>query len=198
MKKLIQTIISLLLILASFQCVADKEPWYFKFGFGGAVISNPSQYDNYLTQLEAQPGADRSTHSLDIAIYYPNVNEPNVGFGIAFTSSGDMVTRDAVEDFITTETYGGSYIKFFGPEIGIGFNYRVDAGLAARRYTFSDKTSEYYSETTRKWGAGVLVGIGYGFGITSGTRLVFDLNATSRNIESETFNAIQLGLGFIF
>ena len=53
-------------------------------------------------------------------------------------------------------------------------------------------------EGTTDSGLGILVGVGYAHPITSGTRIVLNLNYATRRIEGDTYNTVGISLGGLF
>lgn len=53
-------------------------------------------------------------------------------------------------------------------------------------------------DETSDWGLGGLVGVGWSQPITSGTRLTFQVNGSLRQVEGDSWKAINLTLGGLF
>ena len=72
-------------------------------------------------------------------------------------------------------------MSFLQNRIGQGPFVRVDVGPARAVVGNSDDF-----EATSDWGWGFLGGVGYGLLVTSGTRLLFQINYGLRRVEGDT------------
>ena len=57
--------------------------------------------------------------------------------------------------------------------------------------------SEGFEESSEK-GAGVLLGGGYGFAVTEGTRILLNVNYAMRRVEEENYGMLGISLGGLF
>jgi hypothetical protein len=77
--------------------------------------------------------------------------------------------------------------------IGKGLFVRGDFG--ASRLVLSTKG---YGDESSKWGVGGLLGAGFGVPISSGTRLLLNVNYSLRKVEGEAYKTLQISIGGLF
>ena len=84
-------------------------------------------------------------------------------------------------------------MNFITHRIGQGFFIRTDAGAARLGVDVSG-----IGDSSSKWGYGGLLGIGYGFPITAGTRILLNANYSHRQVEGESYGSVQISIGGLF
>jgi hypothetical protein len=150
---------------------AELESYYLFVELGLAEPEYPGGLEQAFAEAEARPGGGREQQAAGIGIYWPSSDRALIGFAIS--AVGDSVTDG--EDFTVIElqqlTYGVSMMRFRGEEPGAGLFLRADVGLAET--IFTREFGELWAGG-RGWGA--LVGIGYGFAVTDGTRLLLGMS----------------------
>ncbi len=169
------------------------ESWYTYWGIGAVSPSHPEELADVLDLLEALPGITRTTISLDLLGFYWPIQDRYLLGGV-INSFGDRIEVDSEGLNIIGVTYGLSLHYFPQRHIGQGFFIRSDVGPAFMAVTSDDGTVEETSD----WGLGGLVGAGWSQPITSGTRLVFQVNGSLRQVEGDSFGALSFTLGGLF
>ncbi len=181
-----------LLILAFFLWYSpvagnELESWYTYWGGGW---SNVTYHDEDLN--DALGDVDWDFHiplNLDLlGFYWPRGEHLLMGFvvnafGDRYELGGDWIQ-------INGYTYSLSVINFLQNRIGQGPFMRLDVGPAL---LLAD--TNFFGSETSDWGWGFLGGVGYGLPITSGTRLLFQLNYGLRRVEGDNTGALNLSLG---
>ena len=131
--------------------------------------------------------------------YWPRGDRTLVG-GIV-NSSADVY--EITEDLVTVEMdiynylYAISTMHFLTHEIGRGPFVRADVGLARLSAEVDLEAIEIIDETS-DWGAGFLLGGGYGIPVTSGTRLLVNANFSLRRIAGEQTKSVGITLNGLF
>ena len=176
----------------------ELESWYTYWGVG--IVDN------------TYPNEDESDNTIGAAIdalgfYWPLGNKMLIGGiinGSVDTYTATFFDSDlgvgSVEASVFNYLYAVSAMRFLSPKIGEGFFVRADLGLAAQRIEADVKTVgiEIGLEETSEVGVGFLIGGGYGFPVTSGTRLLVNLNVAVRQIEGEQTESVGLTLNGLF
>jgi hypothetical protein len=108
-------------------------------------------------------------------------------------AGGDRFEEDDVHLQINSYLFGVSAMHFFTGKIGQGPFARFDVGPAKIGVdtSFGDSMSS-------EWGMGALVGGGVGWPITSGTRLLLNVNYTVRRVEGEDLKLLGVSVGGLF
>lgn len=189
-----KTRIILLLLLAFLQgspvASNELESWYTYWGGGWSNVTYPEELENALDWLDAQPGTSNLTINLDLlGLYWPLSEHQIVGF--VSNGFGDRYEVENEWMQINGFTYAISTMHFLQSRIGQGPFVRLDVGPALHviQSSVSDR------DETSDWGLGVLGGVGYGLPVTSGTRLLFQVNYGLRRIEGDNIGALNLTLG---
>jgi len=183
----------------------DLESWYIYWGLG--VVDNTYQDSN-----DWPFGGDPIALAMDaFGFYWPlsdnrtlvggvvngNVEVYEFPFPIKEVEINEVRFRNVEELEITLYNllYSFSTMHFLTHEIGQGPFVRVDMGFAGQRGELDTGTVEIAAESD--WGAGFLLGGGYGIPVTNGTRLLINANFSLRYIESIT-TSVGLTLNGLF
>jgi len=168
----------------------EIENWYMYWGFGTSRTTLPAYWNDEIDILADHPGVDRTRLSADILGFYKPIN-PKSMVGYVFNAASDN-TSDPVAYSIDIDLYThAASAQYFLEEIGKGIFCRGDLGIASLVINYRD-------EETSESGLGILVGVGYAHPITSGTRIVLNLNYAIRRIEGDTYNTVGISLGGLF
>ena len=169
------------------------ESWYTYWGIGAVSVSHPEELADLLDLLEDFPGVSRAAISMDLLGFYWPLQDRYLLGGV-INGFGDRIEVDSDGLNITGVTYGLSLQYFPQRHIGQGFFIRSDVGPALMAVSSDDGTVEETSD----WGLGGLVGAGWSQPITSGTRLTFQVNGSLRQVEGDSWKAINFTLGGLF
>lgn len=154
------------------------ESWYTYWGLGYADIKYGDPLDTILDQLSEQEGVDHVSVSVDfLGLYLPSKDRHIYGFVI--NAFGDRYEVGGSDFQISGYTLSFSNMRFLTGTIGNGLFIRADIG-GSRFVVDVDGDTE-----TSDWGFGYLVGGGLGFNITSGTRLLLNVNYAVRTIPND-------------
>ena len=154
------------------------ESWYTYWGLGYADIKYGDPLDTMLDQLSEQEGVDHVSVSVDLlGLYFPFQDRHIYGFVI--NAFGDRYEASGSDFQISGYTLSFSNIRFLTGTIGNGLFIRADIG-GSRFVVDLDGDQE-----TSDWGFGYLAGGGFGFNITSGTRLLLNVNYAVRTIPND-------------
>lgn len=168
------------------------ESWYFHFALGGSDNTYPDELQEKLDVLNDSPDVTHVSVSVDFSFYWPLSNDKTI-IGVAFGGITDSY-EDRFSTFtIQHSTTAFSVIHYPREYIGKGLFVRADIGTAQ---IIVD--SSFGGTETSENGFGFMLGGGYSWPITKGTR--FDLMAgfSSRSVESESYSSVLLNLGFMF
>lgn len=191
------------IILSGFtsSALAEVESWYTYWALGGASIDYDPDTNRIMEEAESIPGVSRTKISLDLLGFYWPLKDNRTMVGFVANATSDSVTDGVTTLTISQNLFGLSGMRFFGSEIGDGLFMRGDVGFAnatvkAERtgcnsngcYTLSAQDS---SDT----GFGYLLGIGYGLPISSGTRILLNLNFADRDIEGQHTQTVGFTIG---
>ena len=166
------------------------ESWYTYWGLGYADIKYEDPLDTQLEQLSEQEGVDHISVSVDLLGLYLPFKDRHIN-GFVINAFGDRYEAGGTDFQISGYTLSFSNIRFLTGTIGSGLFIRADIG-GSRFVVDADGDKE-----TSDWGFGYLVGGGLGFNVTSGTRLLLNVNYAVRTIpndETGTDNVKTLGL----
>ena len=169
------------------------ESWYTYWGIGAVSVSHPEELADILDLLEDFPGVSRTAISMDLLGFYWPIQDRYLLGGV-INGFNDRIEVDSEGLNIIGVTYGLSLQYFPQRHIGQGFFIRSDIGPALMGVTSDDDTVDETSD----WGLGGLVGAGWSQPITSGTRLTFQVNGSLRQIEGDSWKAINFTLGGLF
>ena len=201
MSYLVGTLIAVITVFAFSQpSVArenELESWYTYWGFGA---SDNDLFDD--VDLEGT-GVSHTSLSVDsFGFYWPRGQKTLVGGVINtfadFFEGNDLLSSAEINSY--NSLYSISAMHFLSPKIGQGFFVRADAGLALHyaEVKLDILGNEADSEWTSEWGSGFLIGGGYGFPITSGTRLLLNANVSQRYVEEESMTNVGITLNGLF
>ena len=175
---------------------AKMESWYTYFGIGYANAQYPDGLQSLLDYIE--DGSSDGSHisiAIDlIGIYFTLLDERTILGGV-FNGAADRYSYDGEWMQINSYLMGPSIIRTFGPEPGKGFFLRGDIGLAWLNYIYSSSLSDGENSDP---GIGFLLGGGYGFAISEGTRLLLNVNYALRFVEEEEYGMLCITLGGLF
>lgn len=168
------------------------ESWYFHLAIGGSDNSYPEELQALLDVLNDLPNVTHVAISIDFSFYWPLSNEKTL-LGVAMSGVTDSYEFDSETFTINHYIYAISAIHYPTEYIGKGLFARADIGTAKILVESSLGSSE-----TSDNGFGFLLGGGYSWPISKGTR--FDLMAgfSSRSVESENYSSLFLNVGFMF
>ena len=170
----------------------EIENWYMYWGFGTSRTTWPAYLNDEIDIIAAHQGHYRTRLSGDILGFYKPIN-PKSMVGYVFNVASDN-TSDPVAYSIDIDLYThAASAQYFLEEIGKGIFCRGDLGIASAKLVINDEDEE-----TSESGLGILVGVGYAHPITSGTRIVLNLNYATRRIEGDSRNTIGISLGGLF
>lgn len=182
-----------LTLLFSGTAQAAQESWYTYWGIGWTSNSYSGEVGDVLESAK-DAGADHVAVTLDmLGFYWPLPNMPKTLLGVIVNGGGDRY--DDGGDWVQFNTYllGVSSMHFFGREPGAGFFVRADLGMA----WFSVSNSEDDSENS-DIGYGGLIGGGYGFPVTEGTRILLNINYAIRHAEGDNVSSLGISVGGLF
>ena len=174
---------------------AETEDWYVMLSYGEAENVAPDDIEQVITDNETTSGTHRVSSSAEIAMYWPGVNKKLL-FGFALNASVDRVNnQDTSANEFSHNTYNisGSVLQFVDGTVGRGFYYRADIGRASSEFHYQNGDI-----TVNGSGNSLLVGIGYSYVMTRGTRLIYSLNALDMNINHQRYTSSQLALGILW
>ena len=181
----------------------EIENWYMYWGLGTSRTTWPAPLNDAMDIIAAHQGHYRTRLSADILGFYKPIN-PKSMMGYVFNVASDN-TSDPVAYSIDIDLYThAASAQYFLEEIGKGLFCRGDLGIAElviNDEIVFDPTLKGWirnDEATSESGLGILVGVGYAHPITSGTRIVLNLNYATRRIEGDSYNTIGISLGGLF
>jgi hypothetical protein len=195
MKRLALVVVVLFMLAATNSFAQNKlESWYTYWGLGYADVTYPDKLNTVLDELKELPGVDHTGIGLDmLGFYWPNGEKTIIG-GI-LNGWGDRYEDSDSDDYMQFNGYlfSLSAMHFLTGQIGQGLFLRGDFG--ASRLVLS---TTGYGDESSKWGFGGLLGAGFGVPISSGTRLLLNVNYSVRKVEGDAFKALQISVGGLF
>ena len=169
------------------------ESWYAYWGVGYARTLYSGELGEMLARLRDLPVVDHYSLGIDtFGFYWPWPNEQTLvggiinGFVDRYEVGGEWVQ-------INGYLYSLSAMRFFSKRIGRGVFYRGDLGFA--RYAAD---ASYASSRSGDWGAGALFGVGIGVPVSSGTRLLLNLNYALRRADGQSTGSFCFSVGGLF
>lgn len=175
--------------------LADQEPWYAYWGLGTGSYHYPA---NVSVNYDTVGDSSRSAYTIDSWGFYWPLNE-NTLLGFILTDTFDtakvMTSGSGVAYEKEQGVYSISAMKYFGHSVGDGWFVRGDLGLVSviTRDTNFD-TGEPWEET----GTGVLLGAGYGYPVSSGTHILFSLQASHNQVGDGVYRSLRAIVGVLW
>jgi opacity protein-like surface antigen len=170
-----------------------KESWYTYWGLGYASVTYPTALQAVMETVEQQPGVTRTRVGLDMLGFYWPVNDHRTALGFIINGAGDRLDVSGNWVQINNYLYAASVMHFMDRTIGDGFFFRGDVGFA-KALTQDSQGSSIGSKT----GFGFLLGGGYSIPVTSGTRILINVNYSNRRIEGDNLQTVGVTLGGLF
>ncbi len=167
------------------------ESWYTYWGLGFADMQYPGELDDFLNVIAEVPGVSHATVGLDLLGFYWPMN-PKTVLGFVINAVGDRYEFNGEHFQISGNTLALSYMHFPIRTIGKGLFIRGELGPA--RFVIDDGDNS----DTSDWGFGGLIGAGFGFNVSPGTRILLNLNYAVRKVEKETYKTLGITLGGLF
>ena len=185
-----KVLITVLVITLSSNCLAKTESWYLCLGGGGSTDTFPAPVQELFDSLIDQ-GAEGLSLMVDISFYWPILTDSTM-IGIGMTGNQYSLELNGSQTYFNTNLYGLSLAHFLGSEVGSGLYLRMDYGLVKGSYSVDQIT--LLSPT----GNGFFVEAGWGFAISSGTRLLLSYYYSSKTIDPDSYKAHGVKLSFLF
>jgi len=168
---------------------ANVESWYTYWSVGASNHTYPGELNDIFNDAESLPGVDRTEIAIDmLGFYWPVSNKTILGFVVS--GSGDYLSDGVNDVSIKQYLYALSAMHYFGNEPGNGMFLRGDLG-ASRIVVESNLSNESVSDD----GSGYLIGAGYGFSVSTKSRLILGINYSSNSIDNETFTSTLFTVG---
>ncbi len=194
MKPSLQLIfLSVLISSFSFSQENSNERWYTYWALGYAKPDYAGPLDDLMNEIDDLPGVIRTGIDMDSLGFYFPVNHHKTAVGFVINGAGDRVSKSSDWAQINQYLYSLSAMHFINGNIGKGFFVRCDAGFAR----LLAENSEGYKATS-DWGFGFNFGGGYGFPVTSGTRILLNANYGIKKIEGDTYGKLNISVGGLF
>lgn len=172
---------------------SKPESWYTYWALGYAKPTYPGPMQDLVDALKDIPGVTNISMDIDLLGFYWPVNNHHTAVGFIINAGGDRYEKSGDWIQINQYLYGFSAMHFFEHNIGQGFFARGDLGIAKMNFQDSENTNESSDS-----GWGFLIGGGYGFPITEGTRLMLNGNYSYKKVEKENYGKVSVNLGFMF
>ncbi|MDH5649430.1 MAG: hypothetical protein OEY67_07210 [Gammaproteobacteria bacterium] len=193
---------------------AETESWYIYWALGFSHHNYDAPIAGFMDGLENQPQTFSRTETASDAFgfYWPLDKKTILGFVVSGTS--DTIVRLKTEEinsfadmFLSfpyiegTEAYvqlqrdlvGVSAMRFLGKEIGQGFYFRGDAGVARLRVR-----SQIPVPVDDDRGYGILIGLGYGFPVFKESRLLIGASWKYDRIGDLDYRSAALTAGMLW
>ena len=185
--------ISLIFSTASVSSAQNKlESWYTYWGVGWANVSYPNEFNDSHDLFKGLPGVRHISVSVDLFGFYWPSGEKTV-LGVIVNSWGDFYTLGSDHVQINGYLLSFSLMHFLNHRIGQGFFVRGDFGTSQ----LDIRSSTYFGGTSDR-GFGGLIGGGYGFPISKGTRILLNMNYSFRFIEGDNYGCLAITVGGLF
>jgi hypothetical protein len=169
------------------------ESWYTYWGLGWANPGYSGEVDQTLDVLRDVEGVSSITLDLDLLGFYVPLGGDKTIVGGIINAAAERFEVESESFQINQYLYAASVMHFVDQYVGRGFFVRGDVGLA--RVVVD---SSFGIEATSESGFGFLLGGGYGFAVTPGTRMLLNANYARRSVEGESYSAFSLTLGGLF
>lgn len=155
------------------QEVEQMENWFYDIGLGYAYRSYPTNLQKLFDAFDSLSGVSGEHLEIDLGFYWA-LNNYHTALGFAINGGYDDLSMSGASLLqISQLIYGASVLHYFDNIIGDGLFVRGDVGVARLSVR---KSSGTVTDTTDNAGFGILIGSGYAYPITSGTRLLLNLN----------------------
>ena len=170
----------------------SAKTWYAMWGIGVGSASYPGNIQSRFSASSDAGGNRLSFAPSSLGFYWPLSHSSMAGFVYSFFF--DYANNQASNQsfIVAQQLYALSYLKFSSGEIGRGFYFRGDLGVAnvSRKYDTSLGSGFSQSEN----GAGVRGEIGYGFPVFHDSRILYALNYSSKSFNSGRYSASVLSV----
>lgn len=175
-----------------------SEDWYFMFSLGTASIYYSDKDDRDLVDaLEAIPGIERGSYSYDVlGFYWPHKDDPTQMSGFVLGMILDSFSDSDEKLMAAQYLYSYSFMDFAGKNIGDGWFFRGDAGLAKVSMIYESPTLDFNESSDM--GLGLTVGGGYGFGLGRETRMLVGLYYSYITPDDAKAGTTRFNLSFLF
>lgn len=178
---------------ASSERAAGIESWYTYWALGFADMDYTGELDDLLDLVRRNPEVDHLALDLDLLGFYFPIGNDRWLLGGIVNVGGDRYQVDDAWFQLNQVQYSVSTLYFINQQIGRGFFARGDFGLSRLVIADSDGGNEA-SES----GWGILLGGGYSFPISPGTRLVLNANYARKRVEGDRYGKFSLSIGGLF
>jgi len=186
---------ALCLLMSSHAHAQNKlESWYTYWGLGYVNPQYPDELENALNLVEDIPGSDHISVGLDLLGFYWPVGDRTIIGGI-LNAFGDRYEVNDITLQINGYTFSFSAMHYLTNLIGQGLFLRGEIGPTRFAVDFEGVQEE---DVTSDWGIGGLVGAGFGIPVSSGTRILLNVNYAIRRVEGETVGALGITVGGLF
>jgi uncharacterized protein YkvS len=173
-----------------------NEDWYFHMGFGfGSASYSDDELNDTLDSVENESGVDRRQVGGEMGFYWPLSDRKSM-HGVASTPFVDGLDGPGGTYTLTQSLLAYSYYKFYGTNVGDGWFYRLDGGLA--RFTEELDTVTINAEGESDSGIGVLAGGGYAWPIGTDTRFLLSGYVSHLRAEGESATTTRINLSWLF
>lgn len=172
------------------------ESWYTYWGLGWSSpgYSAPVEQALFIDRLRDTPGVDDVAISLDLLGFYFPVGGDKTIVGGVINGAAERFQNEGGSLQVNQYLLAASAMHFFNEHVGRGFFARGDLGLARVVIVADDS----FGDAMGGSGFGFLLGGGYAFPVTPGTRLLLNANVARRSVEGESYSAFSLALGGLF
>lgn len=168
------------------------ESWYLYFALGYGKAYYPDALQEAVDELSSISGVSHVGISIEIpGVYWPLRNKHTI-LGGSLNGIGDRYEGSGNSIQINHYLLSFSAMHFLTGEVGDGIFIRGDAGIA----WLNVETSSGGSSSSNS-GFGCLFGGGYSFAVSNETRIMVNLNYSSRWVESETYGALSINIGVL-
>lgn len=191
---------SLLLLCLLVFCITDGysqnklESWYTYWGLGYADPQYPDELENALEMIEDVDGSEHISVGLDLLGFYWPVGDRTLVGGI-LNAFGDRYEVNDVELQINGYTFSLSAMHYVTNIIGQGLFLRGEVGPTRFAVDFEGVGED---DATTDWGIGGLAGAGFAIPVSSGTRILLNVNYALRRVEGETVGTLGITVGGLF
>jgi hypothetical protein len=177
---------------------AKQEDWYWGFTLGWAKPTYSGALQTQADALAAMSGVSRFGWSGGLGFYWPT--GPQTIMGVATANVVDHFSQGDTSLSINQTLLGYSVMHSFGPENGLGWYLRGDAGLAFANASAQTSSGSSTTTTTSSsdTGFGFLGGAGYGIGLSDETRLLIQADYSYRKAGDYNYSSFAIRVGPLF